>query len=102
MGCAQSTPVKEDVAPYKDNLDKKLPAAVEEACAQVRSHASIPQLQTLQQQNTARRGVSFAGDVHDTPTRSNKAGNPALCNEASSDVESPSRAASISGRPRCV
>jgi hypothetical protein len=89
MGCSSSTPVKDDLHQQaggngKTSADKnggpqRLPPAVEAALA-----------------GAQRRGVSFAGDVRDTPSKKDgKAGG------ADSDVgESPSRAVSISGRPR--
>lgn len=78
MGCTSSTPVKEE--DYKDNKQEfekkhKIPANVEAALSQGQ-----------------RRNVSFAGDVRDTPVR----------NASNNDGDAPSRAVSVSGRPRCV
>eukprot|EP00197_Chlamydomonas_leiostraca_P014486 CAMPEP_0202860868 /NCGR_PEP_ID=MMETSP1391-20130828/2447_1 /ASSEMBLY_ACC=CAM_ASM_000867 /TAXON_ID=1034604 /ORGANISM="Chlamydomonas leiostraca, Strain SAG 11-49" /LENGTH=476 /DNA_ID=CAMNT_0049540143 /DNA_START=206 /DNA_END=1633 /DNA_ORIENTATION=- len=75
MGCASSTPVKEEE--YRDNKQEferkhKIPANVEAVLSQGQ-----------------RRNVSFAGDVRDTPPR----------NTAGNDGDTPSRAVSISGRP---
>ncbi len=83
MGCVSSTPVKDhnrDQAlgksqeSYKDDNKKKLPPNVEAAL-----------------QGATKRGVSFAGDVRDTPSRKK---------DVDDDTDSPSRAVSISGRPR--
>ncbi len=61
---------------YTDDPKKQLPPGVEAAL----KGATKP------------RGVSFAGDVRDTPSRKDK--------EKDEDTDSPSRAVSISGRPR--
>lgn len=70
MGCASSTPVKEEE--YRDKtkqeFDKqhKIPANVEAAL----QGAAKPKTETekLVERET-RRGVSFAGDVRDTPSK---------------------------------
>ena len=89
MGCASSTPVKEEEyrdVPKQEFKGPKIPAAVEAAVQGGGGNTSS--------KDKDRRGVSFAGDVRDTPSR----GTPRGKNDE--DTDSPSRAVSVSGRPR--
>ncbi|KAJ9533239.1 hypothetical protein QJQ45_018342 [Haematococcus lacustris] len=86
MGCASSTPVKEGQEGQADSRQKAefdnrphIPASVEAA------------LGGGSCRGTDRKGVKFAGDVVDTPS-SKRGGDD-------DNVDSPSRALSISGRP---
>ncbi len=117
MGCASSTPVKEStdaqLSSIKDGGGSGAHHAVKQGAHNAggsgHNNASGPgspngaytddpkralpsNVEAALKGSAKQRGVSFAGDVRDTPTRREK--------DKDDDSDTPSRAVSISGRPR--
>jgi hypothetical protein len=97
MGCASSTPVKDEE--YRDQTKQefdrqhKIPEAVQQALQGGAVPAKPKNEADKVADRDARRGVSFAGDVRDTPSKPRS--------PPGADDDSLARAVSIT-RPRCA